>query len=153
MHVAQILVASSQPSFWDLERFPQWALLKATPCDPFFTDKRTSSALFRTVLCSGFSPGNTTIQMILIVGMVLAFIGLLLVFCWAVYRTYHPSRTYGLADRIAVTLQGVTRWWTQASGNTLIYMEKYIYILYIYIIYIYLQLYIYWTSLGMNLKI
>ncbi|CAL1159370.1 unnamed protein product, partial [Cladocopium goreaui] len=42
------------------------------------------------------SRGNTTIQMILIVGMVLAFIGLLLVFCWAVYRTYHPSRTYGI---------------------------------------------------------
>eukprot|EP00435_Cladocopium_sp_Y103_P007677 s1178_g2.t1 len=49
------------------------------------------------------SRGTAVIQMILIVGMVLAGIGLVLVFSWAVYRAYHPSRTYGHLAKVTPT--------------------------------------------------
>ncbi len=39
--------------------------------------------------------GTQVIQVILMIGMIAAAIGLLVAFSWATYRTYNPTRTYG----------------------------------------------------------
>jgi len=39
--------------------------------------------------------GTQVIQVILMIGMILAAIGLVAAFSWATYRTYNPTRTYG----------------------------------------------------------
>ena len=42
------------------------------------------------------SRGTQVIQVILMIGMILAAIGLVAAFSWATYRTYNPTRTYGI---------------------------------------------------------
>ena len=39
--------------------------------------------------------GTQVIQVILMIGMIAAAIGLIVAFSWATYRTYNPTRTYG----------------------------------------------------------